>query len=713
MNPAPSRASEFPDAATPQTQTELALWATDEYRRLQAQGRAPDLEEWCARYPTCRSRVRRMVQAESNLAALLDRFEDAEGTSFDEMIDWPQAGSRFLDFTILRQLAWGSFARVYLATEATTGDRLVVLKCSLWGEAEARTMGRLAHPHIVPILSARRDDESRLTILCMPYLGSVTLENVLDLFVVESEKARPRQASFLHDALAFYALPEDAPPRLEPWPGERSYTDAIVRLAVQLAETLAFLHQRGVCHRDLKPSNVLLDPSGKPLLLDFNLSESERESDVPVGATLEYAAPEQLRAFLDSRKDGLDERTDLYAFAVVLYELLGGVHPCAGALAHQSGRPLAQALLDGLPNGFRPFREVCPDLERPAAALLDRCLAFDPADRPTSAADVAAALRRQFVPARRLRRWFSLHRRAAASITALFLVAAVLLSYAWSLVPPYSEREYERGRTAYHAGDFDAAETHFDHSVRAAPRNRRYRFARGCARLQKSKHVASDKANFDAVLEDLTPDEQGTADPQTLAVNAYVQARKQQYQTAIDLYDRIQPTGYRPIMVLNNRAYSYMGKRQWKSAQTDLDRAVQMDPHCQAARYNRAHLVLYQRMAGNMKTIPSQALRDVELALKLGTKTSDIYRDAALLYDRASAEDLREQRRDRALTYLRQAIIAGEPTVKFKPSPFLVEALKRPEFVALLENRSNQPSPQPDVRLLDPFEFEEARFVQD
>lgn len=701
MNPAEVRTSDV--SLPPSAPSELVMWAYDEYCRLRAQGQKPDLDEWCAHFPACRSRVRRVIQAESDLASLLDQFN--LGGSDDESLKWPKVGERVFDFTILRQLAWGSFARVYLATEESAGDRLVVLKCSLCGDAEARTMGRLSHPHIVPILSARLDETSALTVVCMPYLGSATLEDVLDLFVLECEKARPNAASFLHQAIRFHAQPEDPPARHEPWPGEKTYTDAIVRLAVQLAETLAFLHDRGVCHRDLKPSNVLLDPSGQPLLLDFNLSDSERET-APIGATLRYAAPEQLRAFVNQNKGGMDGRTDLYALAVMLYELLGGVHPCANEIEHTSGRPLANALLSKLGTGFHSFRTLAPDLERPVAAILDRCLSFDAADRPSSAAEVAAALRSQFTFARRMRRYFADHRRSLVAIVAVCLVVFTLLGYIWSVAPSYSQREYERGRNAYRAADFDAAEQHFDRALRAEPSNAHYRHARGCARLQQSKFLPKDKVKFDEIRDDLISINEGAADPQTLAVQAYIDTRNQKYQKAIELYDIILPSGYRPVMVLNNRALCYMGKYQWDKAQSDLDRAVQLDPRCQAVRFNRALVNFRLKTTNRIKRISFQALQDMELALQLGPKNSEIYRDAALIYAEAANDDQHELRQERALSFLLQALSAGEPSTSFAKSPSLTSALRRPEFAALIEAHPPHAAPQPELRLVDPFDWD-------
>lgn len=690
------------DKPPPLEKSALVLWAYVEYQRLRAQGQPPDVQQWCARFPTCRSALRQVLEAEAFVASYLDRRGPSSG---DESINWPSEGEQRADFTIVRELARGGLARVYLATEASTGGRLVVLKSSLHGDAEARTMGRLAHPHIVPILSARLDELSGLTMVCMPYLGSATLEDVLDHRAAAGPSS-PRKASFLLDVIRFRAQPEDPPtPPIKPCLFHGSYTDGVIHLAAQLAETLAFLHQNGVCHRDLKPSNVLLDPSGKPLLLDFNLSESEREAAVPLGGTLRYMAPEQIRAFLDRRKDGMDERVDIYALGVMAYELLGGIHPCASLLAEQFHPSQAQSLLADLRAGFRPFREICPELERPVASVLDRCVALDVSNRPGNAAALAAALKRQFTPARRLRRWLAARRRWLLATMGLLLLAIAVLAYAWAVTPPYGQREYDRGRIAYLAGDFDKAEAHFDRALRAAPNNARFRYARGCARLQQSKYLPPDQVSFDPILDDLTFTERGAADVRTLAVHAYTQLRNQKFDAAIKKYNLIHRAGYRPLMVLNNRAYGYFNTGRLREAQNDLDKAVQIDPHCQAVRYNRALVAMRMRGQGKIQTIPPQALEDMERALRLGQKTSDLYRDAAILYAQAAGDDLHHSHFERALSHLRQAIVAGEPPAKFDSFPSLAEALKHPEFELLLGGHPPRTTPQPDLRLLDPVDL--------
>ncbi len=102
-----------------------------------------------------------------------------------------------------------------------------------------------------------------------------------------------------------------------------TYVQACCRLALRIARTLAYAHERGVLHRDVKPSNVMLDRSGRVLLLDFGLARAmQPETDAltrtgAVVGSLAYMAPEQMRG-----DKGIDGRVDVYGLGVTLYELL-------------------------------------------------------------------------------------------------------------------------------------------------------------------------------------------------------------------------------------------------------------------------------------------------------------------------------------------------------------------------------------------------------
>src|SRR5262249_28159294 len=145
----------------------------------------------------------------------------------------------------------------------------------------------------VAVHSVKKDDDSGLTAVCMPYLGGTNLCHLLDL--VGAAGALPRTAEVIQRAVDESRPADEAalPPSLT---RRESYVGAVTRIGAQLADGLASIHAQGICHRDLKPSNVLLAADGRAMLLDFNLSFDAEASEQRLGGTLPYMSPEQLRA---------------------------------------------------------------------------------------------------------------------------------------------------------------------------------------------------------------------------------------------------------------------------------------------------------------------------------------------------------------------------------------------------------------------------------
>ena len=109
----------------------------------------------------------------------------------------PEAGQTIVGFRLVEELGRGAFARVYLAEEQHLADRPVALKVMRTGSREPQTLARLQHTHIVPVYSYRTDPATGLHLLCMPYLGRITLLQVLDHPGIRSARSGGRSPRFV------------------------------------------------------------------------------------------------------------------------------------------------------------------------------------------------------------------------------------------------------------------------------------------------------------------------------------------------------------------------------------------------------------------------------------------------------------------------------------------------------------------------------------
>jgi CheY-like chemotaxis protein len=159
---------------------------------------------------------------------------------------------------------------------------------------------------------------------------------------------------------------------------------AVLGLAAQLAQALAAAHAQGVIHRDIKPQNLLLDERGTLKVMDFGVSRlatsagGARESGLLIG-TPAYMAPEQLLG-----RD-VDERADLYATGVVLFECLTGQLPFVA----ESPVALVAKVLQEEPV---PAATLYDDIPAALSALLTRLLARQRESRPSSALELLRLL---------------------------------------------------------------------------------------------------------------------------------------------------------------------------------------------------------------------------------------------------------------------------------------------------------------------------------
>ena len=313
------------------------------------------------------------------------------------------------------ELGRGAMGRVFAARDEKLG-REVALKLLMGGgfgeqrlrrfEQEARAAGGLNHPNIVAVFDIATEGSQ-------PYLVSELLQG---------ETLRQRLAA-------------------GPMPVKRA-----VDLALQLCQGLSAAHDKGVVHRDLKPENLILTREGRLKILDFGIAKLA-EVEAPGGrgplptetgvrlGTPAYMAPEQVRG------EQADQRSDLFAAGVVLFEMLAGARPFAGRLLHEVANEILTAEPPELPAA------VPLELDR----IVRRCLEKKPEARFPSATALALTLALLgtgeaggLVAPRRTRRpWRAL----LAALVLPALAAAYLIGRSRPDVPPptFQQLTFRRG----------------------------------------------------------------------------------------------------------------------------------------------------------------------------------------------------------------------------------------------------------------------------
>ena len=220
---------------------------------------------------------------------------------------------------------------------------------------EAETAAQLSHPNIVPIYTV--DEQEGLVFFVMAYVSGDNL------------------AKRLHERGVLTV-------------------DETRRVLREVADALAYAHDRGVVHRDIKPDNILLDQSsGRPLVTDFGIARAmDSEGDSRLTATgmaigtPAYMSPEQAAGERE-----IDGRSDLYSLGILGYQMLTGEPPFTASstpamlVKHISERPI-------------PVEQRRTDVERDLAATVMMLLEKEPANRFQSAAALVTALDSRAVP---------------------------------------------------------------------------------------------------------------------------------------------------------------------------------------------------------------------------------------------------------------------------------------------------------------------------
>src|SRR5579863_2457529 len=161
--------------------------------------------------------------------------------------------------------------------------------------------------------------------------------------------------------------------------------DRILKFAQQIAEALAAAHAEGVVHRDLKPQNLLVDKNDQIFVCDFGLAKSFEEGAIGMtrtGAFLgtpRYMSPEQVEG------KPADNRADLYAFGLILYEMVTGDVPF-------TGESTLKVIYQRIQEKPKNPKLINADLPNWLVRIIMRCLEKDPADRYQNAYEILADL---------------------------------------------------------------------------------------------------------------------------------------------------------------------------------------------------------------------------------------------------------------------------------------------------------------------------------
>ena len=271
----------------------------------------------------------------------------------------PGTPDRIGKYYVVHEVGRGSTGTVYLSHDpfygrdvaiklyhATIGDDAESRNARRMFMGEAKMVGKLQHPNIVPIFDAGEEDGRRYVVTEHVH-GARTLS------------AYCRSGSLLP-------------------------IDQVVSILYKCAKALHYAHSRGVVHRDIKPSNILLTQDGDVRIVDFGIA-LVADSDVSrlegVAGSPAYMSPEQVQGL------ELDARSDLYSLGAVMYEMLCGQRPFrAGAL----GKLLRQVVQ----SEAESLRRIRPEIPEELEEVVKRALQKEPNNRYRTGTEFAAELTR-------------------------------------------------------------------------------------------------------------------------------------------------------------------------------------------------------------------------------------------------------------------------------------------------------------------------------
>lgn len=265
-------------------------------------------------------------------------------------------------FEIQRTLGAGAQGTVYLARDTRLGRQVAIKTPILGGEAaehrrrmeallaEARTVGRLSHPNVVPLFDAGEENDA-------PFLVFEYVEGTVLSQLLREGRIAPRRAA---------------------------------AIAIELLAGLGYAHRQGVVHRDVKPGNIMLAADGTARVMDFGIARPSAHAapDTPEGlcGTPRYLAPE----YVD--RGVYTPQCDVFSAGMVLYEMLAGQPAVDGDNVFQILHRLASG-------GIPAPSTISTDIDEKLDDIVLKALAVDPARRYADAAEMELALRAWLDPA--------------------------------------------------------------------------------------------------------------------------------------------------------------------------------------------------------------------------------------------------------------------------------------------------------------------------
>ncbi|MEM1071008.1 MAG: protein kinase [Planctomycetota bacterium] len=360
-------------------------------------GERPTVEEYARRHPEYGDSIRRMFPLVASIERIkINEQVDSDGSATLAGRVLTQLG----DFRIIREIGRGGMGIVFEAHQESL-DRTVAIKVlpkqSLLDDealerfrTEATTAAAMHHTNIVPIYGTGESEGSHY--LVMQLVNGESLDSVI---ASHSEISSADAACIGH----------------------------------QVADAIAYSHANGVLHRDIKPGNILIEENGTAQVTDFGLAKfvgTDLTGTHSVSGSLRYMAPERFSGISD-------QRSDVYAVGITLYELLTGK-----PVFHESD---AEHLIGSITHPrLQPLRAIRPDVPTDLETIVSKAIHVDPNQRYQSAIDLRDDLGRfladEPIHARktsvfgRLIRWSRRNPKLAIAITvaAFALLLATLVS---------------------------------------------------------------------------------------------------------------------------------------------------------------------------------------------------------------------------------------------------------------------------------------------